>query len=169
MTLDHLILLMVGIGACIGLFRGFFREIVATVGLLLAVIAANFVSPYARPYLDWFKSETVSAVIVWMVSFFLVMFLLSRLASLLDRLMQSVELGCLNRFAGGLFGAMQYCLLAALFLSLVEVICAHATDLTQLQQWLHDSRIAPYLHRMIDLISPWASQHILAPALELLK
>ena len=49
--LDIVILVFVGIGACIGLFRGFFKEVVGTIGLVLAAIAANYLSPYALPHL----------------------------------------------------------------------------------------------------------------------
>ena len=167
--LDKLILLTVGIGACIGLYRGFFKEAVGTLGLLLAAIAANFVSPYARPHLgDMIESETLASIIVWFVVFLLSMFLLKRVAYLLNRVMRSVDLSWLNRLAGGLFGAVKYLLIVALALSVIEVVCAHVEGL-KVQSYLQGSTLVPYIHQMVDVITPWASQHILSPALEMLK
>lgn len=167
--LDHVILIIVGIGACIGLYRGFFKEVVGTIGLVLAAIAANYVSPYARPRLgEWVESETLSAIIVWVVIFLLSMFLLKKLAYLLQRVMRSVELGWLNRLAGGLFGGIKYCLVVALAVSVIEVACAHVEGL-KIQPYLEQSVLVPYIHQLVDVVMPWASKNILEPALQMLR
>lgn len=166
---DQIILIIVGIGACIGLYRGFFKEAVGTLGLLLAAIAANCVSPYARPHVgQWVESETVSAIIIWVVVFMLSMFLLNKVAYLLARLMRSVQLGWVNRLAGGLFGGIKYSLIVALAVSVIEVACAHVQGL-KIQPYLESSVIVPHLHQLVDVVTPWASQHILGPALEMLR
>lgn len=167
--LDKIILLIVGIGACIGLFRGFFKEAVGTVGLVLAAIAANFVSPYAHPHLgDWVENETLSAIIIWVVVFLLAMFLLKKASYLMTRVMKSIQLGWVNRLAGGLFGAIKYSLIVALAISVIEVACAHVTGL-KVQGYLEGSILVPQLHQLVDIITPWTSEHILGPALQMLK
>ena len=167
--LDHILLLIVGIGLCIGLYRGFFREAIGTVGLVLAVIAANYISPYARPHLgQWVESETVSAIFIWAVIFMLSMFILNKLAYLLGRMMRSVHLGWLNRLAGGLFGAVKYCLILALAISIIEVVCSNVEGL-RIQAYLEGSQLVPLIHQMVDVISPWISQYILSPALHMLR
>lgn len=166
---DLIILFIVGIGTCIGLYRGFFREAVSTIGLLLAAIAANYVSPYARPHVgQWIESETVSAIVIWVVIFLLSMFVLKKLAYLLSRLMRSMELSWVNRMAGGLFGGIKYSLIVALAVSVIEVACAHVEGL-KIQPYIENSVIIPWLHQLVDVVTPWASQHILGPALEMLK
>jgi len=166
---DLIILFIVGIGACIGLYRGFFREAVGTIGLLLAAIAANFVSPYARPRVgQWIESETVSAIIIWVVIFLLAMFLLNKLAYLLSKLMKSIQLSWVNRLAGGVLGGIKYCLIVALAVSVIEVACAHVEGL-KIQPYIENSVVIPWLHQLVDIVTPWASQHILSPALEMLK
>lgn len=167
--LDYVILVFVGIGACIGLFRGFFKEVVGTIGLVLAAIAANYISPYATPYLGLtMDNATLAAIIVWVVIFLLSLFLLHRIAYLLQRVMKSVELGWLNRLAGGLFAAVKYCLIAALAVSVIEVACANVEGL-KIQPYLQGSQLVPWVHRLVDTVMPWAYQHILSPALEMLK
>lgn len=167
--LDIVILVFVGIGACIGLFRGFFKEVVGTIGLVLAAIAANFLSPYALPHLgQMMDNVTLAAIIVWVVIFVLCMFLMHRIAYLLGRLMKSIDLNWLNRLAGGAFGAIKFCLIAALAISVIEVACANVEGL-KVQAYLKGSQLVPEIHRLVDIVMPWASEHILSPALEMLK
>lgn len=167
--LDIVILVFIGVGACIGLFRGFFKEIVGTIGLLLAAIAANYISPYATPHLgDWVDNATLAAIIVWVVIFLITMFLMHRIAYLLHRVMKAVSLGWVNRLAGGLFGAIKYCLIAALAISVIEVACSYVQGL-KIQPYLQGSTLVPIIHQVVDTVTPWASEHILTPALEMLR
>lgn len=167
--LDKIILLIVGVGACIGFSRGFFKEAVGTVGLVLAAIAANFVSPYAHPHLgSWIESETLSAIIIWVVVFVLAMFLLKKISYLMTRIMKSIQLGWVNRLAGGLFGVIKYCLIVTLAISIIEVVCAHVSGL-KVQGYLDGSMLVPQLHQLVGIITPWTSEHILGPALQMLK
>ena len=167
--LDYLILIILAIGVCIGLYRGFLKEAVGTLGLVLAAMAANFVSPYARPRLnEWVESETIAAVVVWLVTFLLAMFLLNKAAYLLGRVLRSVQLSWVNRLAGGLFGGIKYTLIIALSLMIVEFVCAHVDGL-KVQTYLSGSRLVPVVHQVVDIVMPWASEHILDPALEMLK
>jgi len=168
-NLDIIILIFIGIGACVGLYNGFFKEIVGTIGLLLAAIAANYVSPYATPHLgDWVDNATLAAIIVWVVVFVLSMFVMKRIAYLLQRTMKAMELGWLNRLAGGGFGAIKYVLIAALAISVIEVACSYVDGL-KVQTYLKGSTLVPVIHQIVDIVMPWASEHILKPALELLR
>ena len=167
--LDRIILIFIGIGACIGLYRGFFKEAVGIAGLVLAAIIANLASPYTKPFANQFiESETLASIVVWLVVFFLAMFLLNRLAVLLDNFMDSISLGWVNRLGGGVIGALKFGIFVALLISLCEVITAHV-DLPKMQQYLETSSLVPRIHRIIDVAAPWASEHILKPTLELLN
>ena len=96
--LDRIILIIVGIGACIGLYRGFFREAIGIAGIVLAAIAANLASPFTKPFANNFiESDTIASIVVWVIVFFFSMFLLNRLAVLLDHFMDSISLGWINR------------------------------------------------------------------------
>lgn len=167
--LDRIILIIIGIGACIGLYRGFFKEAVGIAGLVLAAIAANLASPFTKPYANQFiESETLASIVVWLIVFFLAMFLLNRLAVLLDHFMDSISLGWINRLGGGVVGALKFGIFVALLISLCEVITAHV-DLPKMQQYLETSSLVPRIHHLIDIAAPWASEHILKPTLELLN
>lgn len=168
-NLDLIIIVFIIVGTIIGLFRGFFKEIVGTIGLLAAAIVANFVSPYTVPYFgQWISNETLAAVIVWIVVFVVAMLLMSQVAVLLSKLMSAASLGWINRIAGAGFAAIKCCLISALLISVIEIVCAHV-DGMPIADYIEGSQIIPQLHDMVDIIMPWCSEHILTPALELLK
>ena len=166
---DLLILTFLAIGGSVGLYRGFFKELVGTVGLLFAAIVANIVSPYAKPWLgDVVTDELVASVILWVVIFLLMLFVMNRVAWLLSRLFSSLSIGWVNRLAGGLFGVIKYALIAALVVSALEFAAAHVEGLKFVEP-MQQSRIIPVLHYLVEVIMPWASEHILSPALEVFK
>ena len=168
-TLDQIIIVVVIVGTVIGLFRGFFKEIVGTIGLLAAAIVANFVSPYTIPYVgDWISNETLAAIIVWVIVFVATMLVMTQIAVLLSKVMSAASLGWLNKLAGAFFAAIKYCLISALVISVLEIICANVDGLP-VADYIDGSQIVPWLHEMVDMIMPWCSEHILSPAIELLK
>lgn len=168
-TLDQVILVIIVVGAIIGLFRGFFKEIVGTIGLLLAAIVANYVSPYTVPHFgNFISNETFAAIIVWILVFLVTMLLMNLVATLLSKLIDAASLGWINKLAGAFFAALKYCLLLALVISVIEIACAHVDGL-KIASYIQGSQIVPVLHDMVDIVMPWCSEHILSPALEMLK
>lgn len=166
---DKVILILLGIGAISGLFRGLFKEVVGTIGLVVAAIAANQAAPYLQPYASSvITNENICNFFVWLLTFILVMLLLTWLAGLLEKLTDTIQLSWLNRLAGAAFGTIKCGLILSLLFSLLEALLAHL-PLFDLSTYVGPSVIVPYLHQLFDVVAPWASQHILAPALELLK
>ncbi|MCR5394314.1 MAG: CvpA family protein [Bacteroidales bacterium] len=168
-TFDLIIIAFLVIGASVGLYRGFFKELVGTVGLLVAAIVANLVSPYAKPWLgDIITDELVAAVLLWVVTFLLTLFVMNRVAWLLGKVFTSLSIGWVNRISGALFGMIKYALIAALFVSALEFAAAHVDGLKFVES-MQQSRLIPFLHRIVEVVMPWASEHILSPALDMFK
>ena len=166
---DIIILAFLVIGASVGLYRGFFKEFVGTVGLFIAAIVANVVSPYARPWLgSLVTDELVASVIVWIVLFLLLLFVMNRVAWLLGKVFSSLSIGWVNRIAGGLFGIVKYALNAALVVSALELAAAHVDGL-KFAEPMRESSIIPVLHKLVNVVMPWFSTTILNPALEMFK
>lgn len=166
---DILIFAFLAIGISIGLYRGFFKELVGTVGLFLAAIVANLVSPYAKPWLgDLVTDELVASVILWVVIFLLMLFVMNRVAWLLGKVFKSLNIGWVNRMCGGIFAFIKFALIAALVISALEFAAAHVEGL-KFAEAMNGSRIIPILHRIVEVVMPWASAHILSPALEMFK
>lgn len=165
---DKIILAVIAVGALVGLFRGFLKEAVGTFGLLFAAVIANLVSPYALPLvLGWFDHQHLAATFVWVVLFIIAVFILWRVASLVDKVMSSVSLGWVNRVAGAVFGGVKYALLCTLVISIIQVISTVLPALS-IQSYVEQSQIVPLLHQVVALVMPWVSEHILNPALGLL-
>ena len=165
---DISLLVFIGIGAMLGLLHGFIREIVSTIGILLAAIIANLVSPIAQPVLGkWMDEGTTAAVIIWIVIFFVVLFLLNKLAIILNRLLKTIMLGGINKLLGGIFGAMKYTLIACLIVTLLEFVSGKL-DGTEIASQMQQSRLMPYLHELVGFISPYAEEYIVKPTMELL-
>ena len=166
---DILILAFLVIGASIGLFRGFFKEFVGTVGLLIAAIVSNLVSPYVRPWLgDLITDDLVASVVVWIVLFLLLLFVMNRVAWLLGKVFSSLNIGWINRIAGGIFGIIKYALIAALVISAFEFAAAHMES-AKFATAMKESHIIPVLHNIVEVVMPWFSDHILSPALKMFK
>ena len=166
---DLLILIFLIIGTSIGLYRGFFKELVGTVGLLIAAIVANIVSPYAKPWLgNVITDELVASVLLWVVVFLLMLFVMNKVAWLLGKLFTSLSIGWVNRMCGGLFGFIKFALIAALVVSALEFAAVHVDGL-KFAEAMKGSHIIPILHRIVEVVMPWFSDHVLSPAMEMFK
>lgn len=166
--IDILILAFLAIGAAFGLYRGFFKELVGTIGLLIAAIVANIGSPYAKLWLaEWIHDPLFLAVVVWAAIFIVMMLIMSGIATLLDKLFATLNMGWLNRMAGGLFGVIKYTMVAALLLTLYELAAAYFEFLRC--DAIKYSEIIPILHKILDVVMPWFTHNILHPALAMFK
>lgn len=151
-----------------GLLRGFVREIVSTIGILLAAIIANLVSPIANPYLGrWGNESSTAAAVIWVVIFLLVLFLLRKLTFIINKLLKTVMLGGVNKLLGGIFGAIKYALIACLVITLLEFVCTKFED-TEVARQLHASRLVPYVHDLVSYVSPYIQEYIVKPTKALL-
>lgn len=165
---DIALLVFVGIGATMGLLRGFVREIISTIGILVAAIIANLVSPVADPYLGrWGNESSSAAAIVWVVIFLLVLFILRKLSFIFTRLLKTVMLGGINKVLGALFGALKYLLIACLVVTLLEFVCTKFPE-TDLAEQLQASRLVPYIHDVVGFLSPYIDEYIVEPTKELI-
>jgi len=163
---DIIILSFLVIGAAFGLYRGFFKEFVGTIGLLIAAIVANIGSPYAKPWLqDLIHDPLLLSVIVWIAIFLVLMLVMSGIAKLLSELFSTLNIGWVNRLAGALFGIIKCTMIAALLLSLYELLAANF-EIFRFDE-IKSSKIVPYLHKILDVVMPWFTANILHPVLSM--
>lgn len=165
---DIIILVFLILGAAFGLYHGFFKEFVGTIGLLIAAIAANIGSPYAKPWLEsLIHDPLVLSVVVWVSIFIVMMLVMNGIAVLLGKLFETMSIGWMNRLAGALFGIIKYTMVAALLLCLYELIAANF-ELLRFEE-IKSSQMVPWLHKIVDIVMPWFTDNILHPALALFK
>ncbi len=163
--IDLAILVIIGIGALTGLIRGFIKELIETVGILLAAVVANLVSPLTTPLLGYIgvnHQDATTSIIVWVVVFLILLFLLKQLSFLTTKLLKVLSINWLNRLLGLAFGVVKYTLIVCLLVSLLEVVCSHL-DGSQITTWMKQSNYVPYIHDIISFVSPYAEQYIIRP------
>lgn len=174
--LDFIIIAAVIVGALIGLYRGFFKELASTLGLLLGAIVANWVMPVSDKLLGIFTNpETASpdakagtSIIVWVIVFVVVLIMMKMLAGVIEDFFSGISLGWFSHLCGAIFGALKFVCICALLVSMLEILCAHVEDL-EFQPLLEGSRIRPKLHEVVDILMPTFNKYLLTPALAMLQ
>lgn len=166
---DKILLVVIAVGAIVGLWRGFLREVVGTFGLLLAAIIANLATPYGLPHAAaWFSNEHVVGLLVWVVLFVVAMVVLGWIAHLIGKVLKAAMLSWTNRLAGAIFGAIKYALFLAVAITAVQSVSTLLPALS-IQTYVEESQIVPLLHNIVSVVMPWVSENVLNPALEMLK
>lgn len=123
-TFDLIILIPVLIGFVFGLSKGFIREILSLAVIFIGIYGSKLLSPIADSILTgvFSVSETVAKPLSFVVMFLLIAFTLMVLARSLDKLIDSASLGGMNKFFGGLFGALKYALIISLLLNVFHAV-----------------------------------------------
>lgn len=151
-VLDIILLSFIAIGIAVGLCRGFFKELVGTVGLLIAILVANVVAPMGKGYIvGYVGDDTAAVVLVWIIVFIILMLAMHGIAYLLGKLMKAVSLGWLNRLAGGLFAGLKYFMIAALIVCVCNILC-NKFDGFVLKPYMEESQMVPFILRISEMI-----------------
>ncbi len=123
-TIDVIILIPIAAGFVLGLFRGLVKELIALAAIFLGIYGAKFLSPWMSEVLInmfSFSAKTAQPV-AYIILFVVIVALLLILAQLLDKLFDTVSLGGLNRFLGGLFGAIKFTLVVSILLNVLNAL-----------------------------------------------
>jgi len=172
MTLeDWFIVIVLALAVLGGLTQGFFRSVFSLGGLLigLALAAWNYAQAGAL-LMPLLRVEAIADAVAFIVIALAVMCIFGIMGTMLHKTFRHMGLGCLDRFAGGVFGLLQGMLLVTLCILvavaffpqahwLVEArlprlffgACHFSTHLTPAQ--LAD-RLRKGLH-MLEQESPW--------------
>lgn len=121
-TIDIIFLTILGFFATLGVWKGFFREILG----LLGVVSGIFLAIIGFGPLSKLMHHLIPGVpsLIWVFLSFLLIFIgiyfLSRfLALLLSRFSKFILLGWLNRLLGGVVGAVKGAIFVSIFLLLI--------------------------------------------------
>ncbi len=123
-TLDIIILIPIAVGFVFGLFRGLIKELIGLVAIFLGIYGAKFLSPWLSDILVSmfsFSAKTAQPVAFIILFIVIVVFLLI-IARMLDKLFDAVSLGGLNRFLGGLFGAIKFTLVVSVLINVMNAL-----------------------------------------------
>jgi len=148
---DIIFITILGIFTILGVWKGFFREILGLVGVVFGAFLAIIGFGPLSKILHRNIPEIPSAI--WVFLSFLIIFigvyLLSRLsASLLAKLSKMVLLGWLNRLLGGVVGALK----GAIFISLFLLLLGFLPFQDSLKNIRNDSFFYQPLQRFVPLV-----------------
>ncbi|MFC3532191.1 CvpA family protein [Vogesella facilis] len=146
--LDYLILALIIGSIAISLFRGLAVELLSLGSWLLALWAARTFAPMLSGFLP-LPGEGIQLLVAFLLLLLLTWFCSSLLGSSLTVVMESIGLGGVNRFFGGIFG-----LLRGLLLATAVVMAGGLSDLPKSRDWQNALFAQPF--EAVALASrPW--------------
>lgn len=137
-----------------GFKRGFVIEFASLAALVLGIYAALYFSGYAAEIItnNFNLGSKYVPVISFIITFVIIVFLVYLVGKLLEKVINMVALGFLNKLAGGIFGILK----AALFMSIVLVILNHFNaNLISTEK-----KQGSLFYTPIEVIAPALWQHI---------
>ena len=131
----------------LSLSRGFVREVISLIGLVLAFIVASRVSGPTGDYLgQWISNSTVADIAGFAIIFVIVMVVVGLVGAVLRKLVDLAALTATDRTLGVFFGAARGMLLIALcFLVYTSYTKPDAP-------WLKKSLLTPYAIQLGEML-----------------
>ncbi len=111
-------------GFVFGLFKGLIKELTSLVAILLSIYGAKLFAPFLVNILTvkFHFIEKTAYPIAYFILFVAIITALLLLAKMLDKVLDSIALGGLNKFLGGLFGALKYALIISVLLNIFDAL-----------------------------------------------
>ena len=121
-TLDLILLIPIALGFVFGLFKGLIKELTSLAAIVLGIYGAKLFAPVISDFLiHKFDFSTKTALpLSYLLLFAAIALGLLLLANMFDKLFDSMSLGGLNKFLGGLFGALKYALIVSVLLNVFD-------------------------------------------------
>lgn len=123
-SLDLIIIIPIAAGFVFGLFKGLIKELTSLAAIFLGIYGAKFFSPWLSDVLikSFDFSAKTARPFAYLILFIAIAIALLILAKSLDKLFDSVSLGGLNKFMGGVFGGLKYALIISILINVFDVI-----------------------------------------------
>jgi membrane protein required for colicin V production len=125
--IDILIILAIAIGMISGFINGFVKEVASLAALILGIWGAiRFSSFTAAKLYDYFDmSGRYVGIISFVVTFLIIVVIIHFIGLLVDRIVNAVALGFVNRLVGIAFGLFKSVLLMSVLFVVLNAIDAH--------------------------------------------
>lgn len=125
-TIDIIILIIIGAGAIMGLFKGFIKQLATILGLIVGLIAAKalYMSLAEKLCPTITDSMTVAQIISFVLIWLAVPLIFTLVAALFSKAMDAISLGWVNRLLGMVIGVLKYVILIGLFINVLEFVDA---------------------------------------------
>ena len=118
--IDYFLAFIILISLFFGFYRGFIRELLALIGLVLAFYYANKYSDLFISYVPFGFDDSINKIITYLVIFILVLIISALIIKLINKFIKSAGLSFINIFMGGFFGFIRGLLISILIIYLAE-------------------------------------------------
>lgn len=121
-SIDISVFIIIGVGFVFGLFKGLIRELASLAAIVLGIYGAKLFSSLLVPLIVslFGVSEKVAQPLSYVVLFITIAVVLLILARAIDKVFDAVALSGLNKFLGGLFGALKYALIISVLINVFD-------------------------------------------------
>ncbi|OIP99679.1 MAG: colicin V production protein [Zetaproteobacteria bacterium CG2_30_46_52] len=144
---DYILISIVGLSMILSIWRGFVREIIALVGLVLAFLIASRISGDAgKLFGDWIENDSVANIAGFVLVFVLVMVIVGLIGAIIRKLVHMADLSATDRTLGVFFGAARGMLLIGV------AFLAYTAYAKADQPWMSKSLLTPYALQLSDWI-----------------
>ena len=144
---DYILIAIVGLSMVLSLWRGFVREVISLIGLVLAFLAASRLSGRAGDYLgQWIDNATIADGAGFAIVFVIVMLVVGLIGAVIRKLVDIADLTATDRTLGIFFGAARGMLLIAL------AFLVYTTISKPNSPWLKNSMLTPYAMELGDML-----------------
>lgn len=131
----------------LSLWRGFVREVISLIGLVLAFLAASRLSGQTGDFLgQWIGNATVADIAGFALVFIIVMIVVGLIGALIRKLVDLAALTATDRTLGIFFGAARGMLLIAL------TFLVYTSYTKPDSPWLKKSMLTPYAIELGDML-----------------
>lgn len=145
--IDYILITVVGLSMVLSLSRGFIREVISLIGLVLAFLVASRISGSLGDYLgQWIPNGTMADIAGFALVFIIVMIVVGLVGAFIRKLADLAALSATDRTLGIFFGAARGMLLIALcFLVYTSYAKPNAP-------WLKQSMLTPYAIQLGEML-----------------
>jgi len=122
-TIDYILLAPIVFGLCYGLYRGFFKELVSVLCVIVGIYLARYFGVFVAEILNKIFSiplHTTKAVSCFVI-FTGTVIGLNIAAKIMTKVFSATGFGWLNRLAGGAFGGIKFLLIVSILLNLITL------------------------------------------------
>lgn len=115
-----LVVIVILVGGFIwGFSKGFIYMIFSLLAIIVGVLAASRITPLLMPILFSENSTKFGFIILFILLFTLIYFIIRKLSTLVENLVEFLELEWLDSLGGGLLGLFQFLIIAGILMNLL--------------------------------------------------
>jgi membrane protein required for colicin V production len=152
---DLVIIVIVGLSAVTGLFRGLIKEFIALGIWVLAIWAGYKYSQNLTPWLQhYIHDKSIQTMVAFIIILLGVLISGGIINALLGLILRSTGLGSMDKILGAAFGFARGVFIVALIMAVMN-----ATSMPY-QQYVHSSKFYPALSPLVQWISGYFPQII---------